>query len=258
MGFLHALHDVFKFLLIKVDARDGVEQLVDFVWKLIHGSHIGLLLALLGRFFLFHHVRFGRDPEEGLEPVDHEVDHLVVVGLLGDVPLDVTEGLVDDGQKHVDQDEGDGAHEEEKENGADDAVGVRQLLEVKLPQDGTDQGLAGVDEVRVIVHLRVQDEVEGDGEGEEEHAEEDGKVEQVRGAGLDGAGEEADTSVEFEKFQELQSPDEDQPPQHVSQEFIPVSHVLKLDVSLAVGLLKSIDQVVGDEEAVEEHHTGSH
>lgn len=106
--------------------------------------------------------------------------------------------------------------------------------------------------------MGVEDQIESDRKGEEEHAEEDGKVKEVRGAGPDGAREKADASIELEQLQELEGADEDEPPQHVSEQFIPIGHVLELDVTPPFGLVKPVDQVVGHEEAIEEYHAGRH
>lgn len=61
--------------------------------------------------------------------------------------FDTAESLVDDGQEHVHQDERDGPHEEEEEDGAEGPVGICKLLEMELAKNGADEGLTSVDEV---------------------------------------------------------------------------------------------------------------
>ena len=64
--------------------------------------------------------------------LQHEVHDLVVVALLGQVVANSGEGLVEDGQEHVEKDEDDEQHVEEEVGGAQDAVGFLQHLELGL------------------------------------------------------------------------------------------------------------------------------
>lgn len=81
------------------------------------------------------------------------VGNLKLVLLVGHVGLDLGVGVVDDGQEHVDQHEEDEEHKQHEEDGAKDAVGRLQLLEVKVTQDDAEQGEAATEMERIILQL---------------------------------------------------------------------------------------------------------
>ena len=169
----HTADDFLEVGGVEVDLGDAIQELFHLIGEFGHqvgavgfGRDGGLLLRL--------GLLVQADPE--LEPAQHEVHHLVVVGLAGDVALDGGEGLDDDGEEHVDEDEGDGDHEEEEEDGSQVAVHRLDVLVVELAQDGRREGLHGVDEAGVVKQVAEIHLVEGQGVGAEEEAEHDAEV----------------------------------------------------------------------------------
>lgn len=83
----HPSDDVVKALVIEVDLGDGVEKLVHFLRELVHDVLLPLRSFVPILVLADPGVRRRPEPSPELETFDHEVHHLELVGLLGDVSV---------------------------------------------------------------------------------------------------------------------------------------------------------------------------
>ena len=70
------------------------------------------------------------------------ISHFKLVFVIGHVRLDFRVCVIDDGQKHVDQHEEHEEHKEHEEDWSKDAVGLLQLMEIKVSQNDSEQSEA--------------------------------------------------------------------------------------------------------------------
>ena len=75
------------------------------------------------------------------------VSDLELALLRGDVGLDLSVGVVDDGQEHVEQHKEHEEHIGDEEDWTKYAVGVLQGVEIEITQDDTEQGEAEKTEI---------------------------------------------------------------------------------------------------------------
>lgn len=113
-----------------------------------------------------------------------------------------------------------------------------QVVDVELAHHHEDSGDDRVDEGRVLdVHVDVVEEEEL-GKGKEHDPENDAEVNQTAGAIAECGGQHGHPLVETQQSQELQGREEHQPPQHVSEQLVPVTDVLEPYVLKTFGLLE--------------------
>ena len=98
------------------------------------------------------------------------------------LPLDLAVRVVDDGEEHVEEDE-----EHEEDVGQEEGRAhhrVRRLYrdKVEVPEDGSEEGVAGVDGAVVVPDLDPEQQVAKLGEGEEDDRKHDGEAAQLLGA----------------------------------------------------------------------------
>ena len=82
-------------------------------------------------------------------------------------------------------------------------------------------------------------------------------MQQVPRAVLQCGGQQGHALVEAQQTHELESGEEDGPADHVGEHFVPVAHVLELDVLQPVRLLELAGQLVGLEQSVEVDDDGA-
>ena len=239
-------------VLIEVDLADGGQEAVDRCRELVD------LVARQDLFSVTRLILGGslRVPEQLskprplLEPPHQEVDHLVVVGLQGDVSTDPRERIIQDRQEHVDEDEVDAQYVQEEDDGSEQGTGHVHGMEVELADEHLKTGLGRRDERLEVQQVDEVDEVEELRVADEDDREDDAEHEQRLGCVLQRRRQQADALVEAQQTHQLDVAEEDEHADHVHEHLAPVAYVLELDVFVAVRGGEPRRQLVGRHQAV--------
>ena len=146
-------------------------------------------------------VHLGQDLLVALLQVGAYFDLTLAVGQLF---LDLTVRVVDDGDEHVQEDKEDKEHVGQKEDGTKDSVGSFERVKVKVAEYNAEKCVDGALECAEVLHLCAKYQVAELSESQEDNEEHDGEAEDIHGAAAQGHAQRAHGFVEARVFENLE------------------------------------------------------